>query len=135
MARESRSPLLDRPLVAVVSTTGLSGEPHAVPVWFAREDGTILVWTDAGRQWVRNLQRRPMCAVTVAEPGLPYGAVLLRGAASVDADAPDALDVARRITARYLPVDEVDGYVAQWNHLRSIVRIGIEQERGWGRGY
>ena len=44
-------------------------------------------------------------------------------------------DEIRRITRRYLTEDELDGYVAEWSHLRSIVSIHPAAIQGWGRGY
>jgi hypothetical protein len=44
-------------------------------------------------------------------------------------------DEIRRITRRYLTEDELDAYVAEWSHLRSIVCIRPAAIRAWRRGY
>lgn len=126
---------LDRPMTAVVSTIGGSGAPHAVPVWYRFANGRFTVWTDSSRRWVRNLQRSPEVSVVVAEHEMPFAAVVARGTAEIAVDQPGTADEIGRIVRRYLPEDEVAGYVAQWSALRTIVRIKSLQVRSWARGF
>jgi PPOX class probable F420-dependent enzyme len=126
---------LARPLTAVVSTTGKDGAPRAAPVWFLYEGGRVLIWSDAGRGWVRNLARRPQVAITAAEHEPPFAAAVLRGTAIVQGDRPDAAAVIRRITAKYIPAHEVDAYIARFAALTTIVEITVTAARSWGRGY
>ena len=123
----------DPALVGVVATTRADGAPHVVPVWYRWDGLDVRVWTDEKRLWVRNLRRDPRVAFSVQETKPPFGAVTMRGQAELrTADADDEI---RRITRRYLAEDELDGYLAEWSHLRSIVCIRPATIRAWNRGY
>jgi PPOX class probable F420-dependent enzyme len=122
-------------LVGVVGTMRADGSPHVVPVWYAWDGQAVLVWTDEGRLWARNLRRDPRVAFSVQEPGPPFGAVTMRGTAEIRIGGADLDGDVRRICRRYLAEDEVDGYVAKWSQLHTIVRIDPAVIRGWGRGY
>ncbi len=126
---------LVRPLMAVVSTIGVSGRPHSVPVWYRFADGRFTVWTDSSRRWVRNLQRSPEVSVVVAEHEAPFAAVVARGTAEIAVDRPGTANEIVRIVRRYLPEDEVEDYVEQWSELRTIVRINSLRIRSWARGF
>lgn len=120
----------------MVSTTNAAGAPHAVPVWFNYDGGSVEIWADTGRVWVKNLLRDPRCSVTVAEHEAPFAAVLIRGTAAVfSGDSSQVAAAARRITQRYIPSAEVDAYVKQWVNLDAIVRVSTHTVRGWGRGF
>lgn len=122
-------------LVGVVATVRADGSPHAVPVWYRWDGRAASIWTDQDRAWVRNLGRDPRVAFTVQASAPPYAAVIMRGQAETAADRDDIDGDIRRIVSRYLPEDEIEGYVAAWSHLRTIVRIHPGTIRAWGRGY
>ena len=136
MPPEPVSPLLDRPLTAVVATTNADGSPHAVPVWFRHdaESGTIRIWSDVSRHWVRNLLRDPRCAVTIAEHEAPFAGYLASAMAVVHEDVEWADAEIRAITARYIPAAEVSAYIAQYA-FRTIVELTPTRARAWERGY
>jgi PPOX class probable F420-dependent enzyme len=122
-------------LVGVVGTTRADGSPHVVPVWYRWDGHAVLVWTDEARLWVRNLRRDPRIAFSVQETKPPFGAITVRGQAEIGTAEAGTGEEIRRITRRYLTEDELDGYIAEWSHLRSIVRIHPATIRAWGRGY
>jgi PPOX class probable F420-dependent enzyme len=122
-------------LVGVVATVKPDGSPHAVPVWYSWDGATVSVWTDDERAWVRNLRRDPRVAFTVQESAPPYGAVTMHGRAEASTAGDDIDGDVRRIVRRYLAEDEIEGYVAAWSHLRTIMRIHPETIRAWSRGY
>jgi PPOX class probable F420-dependent enzyme len=117
--------LLDRPgLLGVVCTRRPDGSPQANPLWFRRDGTDIRIWTEESRRWVANLKRAPEVAFSVHENAAPWASVSIRGRAELDALAPEAVDEEiRRISARYLPADEIDAYVEEWPQTRSIVVI------------
>ncbi len=135
MDEEELQAFLDRPLSAVVATVGTGGGAHSVPVWFVFRNGVFVVWTDAGRRWVKNAQANPRVSLSIAEHETPYAAVVVRGEAEVLVDPPDLAVEIRRIVEKYIPAGEVDAYIEQWSALRTTVRIAPEQTRAWGRGY
>jgi PPOX class probable F420-dependent enzyme len=125
----------DPALVGVAGTTRADGSPHIVPVWYRWDRQVVRVWTHDERLWVRNLRRDPRIAFSVQETTPPYGAVTMRGRAEISTGSADAEGEIRRITRRYLLESEVEGYVAEWSQLRTIVCIHPENIRVWSRGY
>jgi PPOX class probable F420-dependent enzyme len=122
--------------VGVVATNRPDGWPHLVPVWYVWADAAVNVWTNDKRLWVRNARRDPRVAFSVQENGPPFGAVLIRGEAEVlGATWPGFARTVRAITARYVPADEVERYIAEWTELQTLVRIHPLDTRGWSRGY
>jgi PPOX class probable F420-dependent enzyme len=121
--------------LGVIATLRRDGSPHVVPVWFRWDAPAVTLWTTDQRVWVRNLLRDPRVAFSVQTFEAPYPAVMMRGAATV-ATADDAATVeqARAISRRYLPLDEVDAYVAEWSDLRTIVRIVPDHIVSWSAG-
>src|SRR6185369_16599331 len=63
--------LLESERVVVVSSNGVRGWPHSMPMWFVLRDGEIWVWTYAKSQKVRNLERDPRATLLV-ETGTEY---------------------------------------------------------------
>ena len=135
MNEEEIQAFLDRPLTAIVSTVGRTGNAHSVPVWYRFADGSFRIWTDGSRAWVKNASRHPQMSVAVAEHEPPFAAVIARGTAEVLVDPPGMADEVRAIVARYIPEAEVDAYIAPWTSLRTIVRIEASAIRAWARGY
>lgn len=121
--------------LGVIATVLRDGAPHVVPVWFRWNSGAVTVWTTETRVWVRNLSRDPRVAFSVQTFDEPYPAVMMRGSATV-ATAHDAATVeqARAIARRYLAPEDVDGYVAEWSDLRSIVTITPDHIVSWSAG-
>ena len=121
----------ERPgLLAVVGTLGRDHCPHLVPVWYRWDGERIHVWTLEERAWVRNLRRDPKVGVSVQEGDT---AVMMKGRATVHtSDGPEVDEEIRRITRRYVADEEVEGYIADWPRLRSIVRIEPRRVFVWG---
>ena len=121
----------ERPgLLAVVGTLSRDNCPHLVPVWYRWDGQLCLVWTLAERAWVRNVQRDPKVGVSVQEGGI---AVMMKGRATVHtSDGSEVDEEIRRITRRYVADDEVEGYVANWSELRTIIRIEARSVFFWG---
>jgi hypothetical protein len=84
---------------------------------------------------VRNLLRDPRVAFSVQTFEEPYPAVMMRGGATV-ATANDAamIEQIRAITRRYLVPEEVEGYIARWPDLRTIVTIVPAHIVSWSAG-
>ena len=121
----------ERPgLLAVVGTLGRDTCPHLVPVWYRWDGQAIYVWTLEERAWVRNVQRDPKVGVSVQDGGI---AAMMKGRAAVyTSDGPEVDEEIRRITRRYVGDDEVEGYIADWPRLRTIVRIEPRSVFFWG---
>ena len=91
---------------AKLATTGPSGQPHVMPVWFVL-DGDELVFTTWGDSVKgRNLRRDPRAAVVVDEEVAPYSFVHIRGHVTLSQDLDDLLRFATAIGARYMGADQ-----------------------------
>lgn len=134
MNDEELHSFLDRPLVATIATINEDGTPHTVPAWYRYDGDAFLIWTDASRRWVKNLQQRPEVSTVVAEHGPPLAAVVVRGRATVSIDAPDTDAEIRRISRRYMPTADVEAYMASWAEHRAIVRITPYNIQSWDNG-
>jgi PPOX class probable F420-dependent enzyme len=55
---------------ATIATSGADGTPHQAVVWYALDDGGILVNSLVGRRWPADLQRDPRVALTVVDPDI-----------------------------------------------------------------
>src|SRR5574341_1113781 len=56
---------MDEERVLTCATIGPSGRPHLMPLWYVREDLTLLAWTYSKSQKVRNLERDPRATVQI----------------------------------------------------------------------
>jgi len=121
--------------LGVIATLRHDGSPHIVPVWFRWDTGAVTIWTTETRTWVRNLLRDQRVAFSVQTFEEPYPAVMMRGRATA-ATADDAATLAeiRAITRRYIVPEEVEGYIAGWPDLRTIVTIVPAHIVSWSSG-
>jgi len=121
--------------LGVIATLRRDGSPHVIPVWFRWNSGAVTIWTTETRVWVRNLLRDPRLAFSVQTFEEPYPAVMMRGSATA-ATANDAATVeqARAIARRYLAPEDVEGYIARWSDLRTIVTIIPDRIVSWSAG-
>ncbi|MFI9761167.1 TIGR03618 family F420-dependent PPOX class oxidoreductase [Streptomyces sp. NPDC051963] len=121
--------------LGVIATLRRDGSPHAIPVWFRWNSGVVTIWTTETRVWVRNVLSDPRVAFSVQTFEEPYPAVMMRGDAVV-ATGHDAATVEqiRAIARRYLAPEDVEGYVARWSNLRTIVTITPEHIVSWSAG-
>jgi PPOX class probable F420-dependent enzyme len=77
MSEEERHAFLDEQMVMTCATTGPSGRPHLMPLWFVRDGDELRGWTFAKSQKAKNLERDPRATIQV-EAGVEYQE--LRGA-------------------------------------------------------
>jgi PPOX class probable F420-dependent enzyme len=108
--RDTPEAFLREPNLAVISTVGPGGRPHALPIWYVYEDGAIIMITGRGSQKHRNIERNPEVAVTVDRRTLPYYAVMVQGKAEIGAQPSDELRLT--IAERYLGEELGRRYVA-----------------------
>ena len=123
--------------VAIVTSIGPRGWPHAMPMWYVPEGGRISIWTAARSQKVRNLERDPRATVLV-EAGDSYGE--LRGimieAATEIVRGTDAIEAfAVQLVARYPeladgPLGTRDGLEAQIRR-RVLLRFSPTRTTSW----
>ena len=114
----------DPGLLAVVGTNSADGMPHLVPVWYRWDGKQIHIWSLESRAWIKHLKRDSRIGFSVQEDGAPRRAVMLKGHGRVETSDDPAIDEEMwAICRRYVPPDELDEYMATWNHLRTMVHI------------
>lgn len=123
-------------MLGVVGTLDADGFPHLVPVWYRYDGERVYIWTIDTRRWVKNLARDDRVAFSVQEDQPPFAAVTLRGRATLlTSDGEEVSQEIRRITRRYIIAPDVENYIKDWLHLRTIVSITPEKISMWGVGY
>jgi PPOX class probable F420-dependent enzyme len=102
---ELRDFLAEHKIVSV-ATTGPSGRPHVVPLWYVPQDGGELIgWTFAKSQKARNLERDPRATLQV-EDGIEYQelrGVMLECDVEVERDPERVAGFGMTIFERYAP--------------------------------
>ena len=104
--------------VAWMTTVRSDGQPQTVPVWFLWDDEGILIYSQPGRQKLKNISRNPHVGLNLNSNAQGGDVVRLEGKAKVADDAP--------------PSGEVPSYVEKYRE--SIARIGFDVE-GFARAY
>ncbi|HEY1330707.1 MAG TPA: TIGR03618 family F420-dependent PPOX class oxidoreductase [Actinomycetota bacterium] len=126
---EDLGDLLERPLVAALSTRRPDGSVLLSPVWHEWRDGGFSVWTGSDDVKVRHLRRDPSATILVAESDLPYRGIEVRTEARVLTDGVEA--AARRIAARYIGAARGDAYVDSGGGDDVILRLEPGALRAW----
>ena len=113
---------------AKVATSGPSGQPHVMPVWFAL-DGEQLVFTTWGDSVKgRNLRRNPRAAMVVDEEVAPYAFVHIRGHVTLSDDPRELLRFATAIGARYMGADRAEEF-GRRNAVPGELLVRLRPER------
>ncbi len=119
MLDETIRALLQKPLIARMSTIGPDGYPHTVPVWFMLdgEDIVIISVRDTGK--VRHIARNPRGAVVIGgEPG-DGGGYLFKGDFSIEDDPGDRW--VKALIYRYETGEQAEKDARDWADLDIIV--------------
>ena len=110
MSTSDRETFLEQPHVAVLAIARADGEPPlAGPVWYDyQRGGDVIVTIGADSEKATLLAASPAASVCVQTTDLPYRFVTVSGPVTL---GPADSDIRRRIAARYLPPELVDGYL------------------------
>ncbi len=111
--------LLGEAHVAVMSTNGPGGWPHAAPIWYVAERGTLLVVVGRGSQKHRNLERDARATIVIDRKHRPYYALMIRCLG--EESAASVADTRRRIAGRYLPAAELEDYLVGRDSVDAVV--------------
>jgi PPOX class probable F420-dependent enzyme len=100
--REQVEGRLRHNMMAWLTTVRPDGQPVSVPVWFLiREDGTALVYSQAGKAKLRNITQNPQVSLTLDGTDVGRSVVRIQGTAHVSGDEP-AADQNPAYLAKYL---------------------------------
>jgi len=104
LALEDISTFLDVPRIAYLSTVDRQGYPHSVPVWFAKDDDTLIFNSGKKRARLKHILTNPKVAVTIGGNSGDSEGYLIKGDAAIEADP--FHDQLKQISRRYIQ-DEV----------------------------
>ena len=104
--------------VAWLTTVRQYGQPQSVPVWFLWDDEEFLIYSQPGRQKLRNIAKNPRIDLNLNSNAHGGDVVRVEGIAEIVEDAP--------------PATEVPEYVEKYR--TAIAQIGFEPE-GFARAY
>lgn len=103
----SHRDLLERPLIAALTTLLPDGQPQTQPVWFSFEDPYIVVNTMRGFRKERNMRRDPRVTILLVDPGPGVHWIEVRG--RVELTASGARDHLDALAERYMGVGRYFG--------------------------
>ena len=94
-----------------IATITPEGYPHVTPVWFDYDGKIFLVSTERERKKSRNIIRHPKVGFSIAQPDLPYAAVVGYGDVTIVDDPSSELLI--RLARKYLPLAKADKYAEE----------------------
>ena len=104
--------------IAWLTTVRQDGQPQTVPVWFLWDGQTFLIYSQPGRQKLRNIETNSRVDLNLNSNAHGGDVVRAEGVAEIVEDAS--------------PASEVPGYVEKYS--AAIARIGYDPE-GFARAY
>jgi PPOX class probable F420-dependent enzyme len=131
LTEEEQLELLESERVAIVTSNGVNGWPHSMPLWYTVRDGEIWAWTFAKSQKVKNLERDPRATVLV-ETGEEYTelrGVMIEAEAELIRDTDRVFEFAKLLTIRYAEgIDSIEGDAAEALRAQAPKRVAIRFE-------
>ena len=76
--------LLAGPNLARLSYVGTDGRPRVVPIWFAQEEGDLIMVTGPKAEKVRALEANGAVAISIDSDQPPYKVLLIDGDATLE---------------------------------------------------
>ena len=104
--------------IAWLTTVRSDGQPQSVPVWFFWDGERFLVYSQSGRQKLRNIERNPRVDLNLNSNAQGGEVVRAEGTAEIVEDAP--------------PATAVPEYVEKYRD--AIARIGFDLD-GFARAF
>lgn len=119
---------LAEPNIAVVATSGPTGKPHAMPIWYAWRDGKVLFHTGGESKKARNLRANTRVSIVVDTKVAPYKVVVIEGRAS---ELPGDPALAREVAIHYLGERAGERYAAQSGEPGTLVAVTPTKVISW----
>ena len=141
LTQEEQDQLLEDAQTLQIASIGPNGFPHLVPMWFARDDEGLLIFSTYGTsQKIVNLERDERITV-LAETGTAYNkvkGVSIEGRAEVVRDPQVTMRTLQLVGAHTnhqpRPEPVTDTEPPPVAHKRVTVRIHPERTRSWDHG-
>jgi PPOX class probable F420-dependent enzyme len=120
---------LDEQRIVQVATTGPSGRPHLVPLWYVVEDEgpALRGWTYAKSQKARNLERDPRATISI-DDGVQYQelrGVMMECDIAVERDPELVAGYGMALFERYGPGGELAPEIREMVLVQARKRIGL----------
>lgn len=119
---------LSEPNIAVVATTGPSGKPHAMPIWYLWRDGKVLFHTGPDSKKMRNLRENSRVSIVVDTKAAPYKVAIVEGTA---AELPEDKTLGREIAIHYLGPEQGERYSAGSTEPSTLVEVTPTKIISW----
>lgn len=119
--------LIERPIIAGLITVMPDGQPQATPVWFAVDNGQLVVNTARGRQKDRNMSANAKVTLMVIDPQNGYHWAEFRGHVA-EIDEASGNDWINRLSKKYTGRDVYNGFTP--DETRVTYRIAIDKING-----
>jgi PPOX class probable F420-dependent enzyme len=104
--------------IAWLTTVRGDGQPQSVPVWFLWDGASFLIYSQPGRQKLKNIGQNSRVGLNLNSNARGGDVVRVEGTAEVAGDIP--------------PANEVGAYLEKYRE--AIARIGFEPD-GFARAY
>jgi nitroimidazol reductase NimA-like FMN-containing flavoprotein (pyridoxamine 5'-phosphate oxidase superfamily) len=119
--------LLQKPLIARVSTIDLHGSPHTVPVWFDMDGDDIMIISDRNTRKIDHIARSAKGCVQIGGDTGDGAGYLFKGALSVEVD-PDYRWLAQ-LTRRYEASEQAEKDIELWRTTLDMIVIRLKVKR------
>ena len=131
LTADEQRDLLESERIVIVSSLGVRGWPHSMPLWYVPRDPDIWIYTYAKSQKVKNLERDPRATLLV-ETGHEYGelrGVEIEADAEIHRDFDTVYELARELTMRYSgDISSVEGDAAEALKGQARKRVAVRFE-------
>ena len=128
---EEQRELLESERVVVVSSIGVRGWPHSMPLWYVPRDTGLWIYTYTKSQKVKNLERDSRATLLI-ETGHEYGelrGVEIEAEAEIHRDVDTVYGVAQELTVRYSDdISSVEGDAAEALKAQARKRVAVRFE-------
>jgi PPOX class probable F420-dependent enzyme len=114
---------------AHLATVNDDGSPQVTPVWIEMDGDKIVVNSEKKRKKVKNVQREPRVALSIADAANPYKYIEIRGRV-VEVTDEGGFEGIDRLAKKYIGQDKYP-----WNKpddVRVIIRIEPDKVLGMG---
>jgi PPOX class probable F420-dependent enzyme len=130
LSEDEQRELLESGRVVVVSSNGVRGWPHSMPLWYVLRGAEIWIYTYAKSQKVRNLERDPRATLLV-ETGHTYGelrGVQIEAEAEIHHDLELVYEVGKELTLRYSGAASLEPAAAEALKAQARKRVAVRFE-------
>ena len=119
---------LSEPHIAVVASSGPTGKPHAMPIWYAWRDGRVLFHTGKDSKKMRNLRKNPRVTVVIATKTAPYKVAVIEGTGR---ELPGDKELGRTVAIHYLGERQGAAYAERSGEPGALVEVTPTKIISW----